>query len=226
MVKLTMDDVFKAVSKPLPEFQIKPKRTALLLIDFQELVHSESLLKEAVSAGLPEKAVKEALKEYDRRVNTAVKNAQKILRVCRKKGYDVVHVKMGAQTSDPRHTAKINRKSDFILPMDAERGNFIEEIKPIEGELVFAKTNGGAFTGTNLDFVLRNMDIDSLIMTGFLTDQCVLATALSAADIGYDVLLVEDAGTGSTKENHDAVIRLAKDVFFKVKPTEELLRLL
>lgn len=226
MGKLTMEDVFKALAKPLPDFEIKPGKTALLLIDFQELVSSKPLLREAVGAGLPEREVREALREYDERINKAVKNAQKILRACRKKGYDIVHVKLGAQTSDPRHTAKVNRKADFIVPMDAERGRFLDEVKPAEGELVFPKTNGGAFTGTNLDFVLRNMDINSIIVTGFLTDQCVLATTIHGGDTGYDVLLVEDACTGTTKENHDAVIRIAKDVFLKVKTTQELLRTL
>jgi len=226
MGKLTMDNIFKVLSKPLPDFKTKPKKTALLLIDIQELVSSKPLLQEAVDAGLPEREVREALREYDQRVKKAVKNAQRILRACRKKGYDIVHVKLGAQTSDPRHTAKINRKSDLIVPMDAERGKFLEDVKPIKGELVFPKTNGGAFTGTNLDFVLRNMDIESIILTGFLTDQCVLATAICGADIGYDVLLVEDACTGTTRENHDAVIRLARDVFLKVKSTTELLRIL
>lgn len=226
MGKMTMEDVFKALAKPLPDFKIKPKKTALLLIDIQRLVDSEPLLQEGVNAGLDKKEVQGALREYDQRVKKAVKNAQKILTACRKKGYDIVHVKIGAQTSDPRHTAKINRKADFIVPMDAEKGRFFDEVKPKKGELVFPKTNGGAFTGTNLDFVLRNMDIESIILTGFLTDQCVLATALSGADIGYDVLLIDDACTGTTKENHESVIRIAKDVFLKVKSTSELLKIL
>jgi len=224
--KLTMDDVFKALAKPLPDFEIRPGRTALLLIDFQKLVSPRLLLQEAVDEGLAEKEVKEALREYDQRIKNAVKNARRILQVCRKKGYDIIHIKLGAQTSDPRHTAKINRKANFIVSMDAEKGKFLDEVKPAEGELVFPKTNGGAFTGTNLDFVLRNMDIESIIVTGFLTDQCVLATAICGADIGYDVLLIEDACTGTTRENHDAVIRLARDVFLKVKTTAELLRIL
>ena len=226
MGKLNMDDVFKALAKPLPDFEIKPGKTALLLIDIQNLVSSKPLLQEALGAGLREREVREALREYDERVKKAVKNARRVLQVCRKKGYDIVHIKLGAQTSNPRHTAKINRKADFIVPMDAEKGKFLDEVKPAKGELIFPKTNGGAFTGTNLDFVLRNMDIDSIIVTGFLTDQCVLATAICGADIGYDVLLVEDACTGTTKENHHAVVRLAKDVFLKVKSTAELMRIL
>ncbi|MFQ6074456.1 MAG: cysteine hydrolase family protein [Candidatus Bathyarchaeia archaeon] len=226
MEKLTMEDVFKALAKPLPDFEIKPGKTALLLIDMQKLVSSEALLREALDAGLPEKEVREALLEYDERVKRVLKNAQKILQACRRKGYDVVHIRLGAQTSNPRHTAKINRKAEFIVPMDSERGKFFEEVKPIKGELVFPKTSGGAFSGTNLDFVLRNMDIESIIVMGFLTDQCVLATTIHGGDLGYDVLLVEDACTGTTKENHDAVVRLARDVFLKVKSTDEVLRIL
>lgn len=192
----------------------------------QKLVSSEALLQEALDAGLSEKEVRETLLKYDQRIKKVVENAQKILQACRKKGFDVMHIKLGAQTSNPRHTAKINRKAEFIVPMDADRGKFFEEVKPTKGELVFPKTNGGAFSGTNLDFVLRNMDIESIIVMGFLTDQCVLATAIHGGDLGYDVLLVEDACTGTTKENHDAVVRLAKDVFLKVKSTDEVLRTL
>jgi len=53
-----------------------------------------------------------------------------------------------------------------------------------------------------------------------------LATTVYGGDIGYDVLLVEDACTGTTKENHDAVVRFARDVFLKVKSTDELLHTL
>ena len=145
MGKLTMDDVFKALAKPLPDFKIKPGKTALLLIDIQKLISSKPLLQEALDAGLPEKDVREALREYDQRIKKVVKNARKILQACRKKGYDIMHIKLGAQTSDPRHTAKINRKANFIVPMDAEKGKFLDEVKPAKGELVFPKTNGGAY---------------------------------------------------------------------------------
>jgi nicotinamidase-related amidase len=162
MGRLTMDDVFKALAKPLPDFEIKRGKTALLLIDFQNLVSSKPLLQEALDAGLPETEVREALREYDQRVKRAVKNARRILLACRNKGYDVMHIKLGAQTSNPRHTAKINRKADLIVPMGAEKGRFLNEVRPARGELIFPKTNGGAFTGTNLDFVLRNMDVESI----------------------------------------------------------------
>ncbi len=175
MGKLTMDDVFKAMAKPLPELEIKPGKTALILIDMQQLIFSDELLKGALEARLPEQEVRELLAEHDQTIRSAVRNAGRILAMCRQKGYDVIHVRLAAQTDNPRHTAKINRKADFVLPASSQKAQFLDEMKPINGELVFEKTNGGAFTGTNLDFVLRNMDITGIIAAGFLTDQCVLA---------------------------------------------------
>nr|MDO8098099.1 isochorismatase family cysteine hydrolase [Candidatus Njordarchaeota archaeon] len=114
----------------------------------------------------------------------------------------------------------------MIVPPQSEDNELIDEVKPLPGELIVTKTNGGALSGTNLDFILRNMDIDSLILVGFLTDQCVLATSLHAADLGYDVLLVEDACTTRYKSLHDAALQAQKDVCAKIKTTDEVVSIL
>jgi nicotinamidase-related amidase len=170
--------------------------------------------------------VREVVKEYDERVKKATKNAQKVLNSCRKKGFDVVHVRMQGPSDNPRHTAKVNRKIGLIVPPKFEDGEFIDEVKPLSSELVITKTNGGALSGTNLDFILRNMDIDSLILVGFLTDQCVLATSLHAADLGYDVLIVKDACTTRSKTLHDAVLLAQKDVCAKIKSADEVVKII
>ena len=48
--------------------------------------------------------------------------------------------------------------------------------------LVVDKLTSGAFTASFLDHALRNMNITSLVITGILTDQCVLGTARAAAE--------------------------------------------
>jgi len=222
MNKMTFEDVIRTVESPYPDFEIRRGKTALTLIDMQRFVLGDHLVKAAIKAGLNESAVKEVVKDYDERVKMAVKNAQRVLAMCREKGIDVVHVRMQGPTDNPRHTAKVNRKIGLIVPPRFEDGEFIDEVKPLPGELVVTKTNGGALSGTNLDFVLRNMDIDSLILVGFLTDQCVLATSVHAADLGYDVLIVEDACTARSKVLHDAVLLAQKDVCAKIKTTSEV----
>ena len=47
MGKLTMEDVFRTLAKPLPEFALEPGKTALILIDMQKLVGFEELPHEA-----------------------------------------------------------------------------------------------------------------------------------------------------------------------------------
>lgn len=224
MKKVTFKDVIRVTESPYPDFELRPGKTALILIDMQKFVSGDYLIKAAVKAGLDEYSVRDAVKDYDDRVKRAVINARRILDLCREKGFDVIHVKIQGPTANPRHTAKVNRKIGLIIPPEFEDSDFIEEVTPLPGELVITKTNGGALSGTNLDFILRNMDIDGLILVGFLTDQCVLATSLHAADLGYDVLLVEDACTTRSRALHDAVLEAQKDVCAKVKTTDEVVR--
>jgi len=226
MKKITFEDVIRTVESPYPDFELRKGKTALILIDMQKFVLGEHLVKAAVKTGLNEHAVRDVVKDYDKRVKSAVKNAQRLLNLCRRKGFDIVHVRMQGPTDNPRHTAKVNRKIGLIIPPKFEDGEFIDEVKPLHGELVITKTNGGALSGTNLDFILRNMDIDSLILVGFLTDQCILATSLHAADLGYDVLIVEDACTTRSKKLHDAVLLAQKDVCAKIKTTNQIVKIL
>jgi nicotinamidase-related amidase len=226
MKKITFEDIIRITETPYPDFELKPGKTALLLIDIQKFVLGEHLVKTAVKAGLDETEVRSVVKDYDERVKNVVRNVKKLLDVCRKKRFDVIHIKMQGPTNNPRHTAKVNRKIGLMIPPEFEDSDFITEVKPLPGELVITKTNGGALSGTNLDFVLRNMDIDSLIIVGFLTDQCVLATSVNAADLGYDVLLLEDGCTTRSKMLHDAVLLAQKDVCAKIKTTDEVVKIL
>jgi nicotinamidase-related amidase len=222
--KLTIEDVIGALETPYPDFEIEPGKTALVLIDIQKIASPEPFVKAAIKKGLPEKDVKEAVMDYEKRFWKAVENSAKILIACRQKGIDVVHVHIEAPTRNPLHTAKVNRKIGLIVPPASEECRSLDAVKPLPDELIVNKTNGGAFSGTNLDFILRNMDIQSLILVGFLTDECVAATAYHASDIGYDVLLVRDACATHRNEAHEALIWSLDDMCLKVYTTDEVLR--
>jgi len=222
--KLTIEDVIYALETPYPDFDIAPGKTALVLIDMQKIASPEPFVKAAIKKGLPENDVKEAVADYERRFWKAVDNAERILKACRRKGIDVVHVHLEAPTKNPLHTAKVNRKIGLIISPASDESQSLDPVKPLPGELVVNKTNGGAFTGTNLDFILRNMDIQSLILVGFLTDECVAATAYQASDIGYDVLLVRDATATHRNEAHEALIWSLDDMCLKVYTTDQVLK--
>jgi len=222
--KLTIEDVIYALETPYPDFDIEPNKTALVLIDIQKIASPEPFVKAAIKKGLPEKDVKEAVMDYEKRFWAAVENSSRILKACRAKGIHIVHVHLEAPTRNPLHTAKVNRKIGLIVPPASEECESLDQVKPLPDELIINKTNGGAFSGTNLDFVLRNMDVQSLIMVGFLTDECVAATAYHASDLGYDVLLARDACATHRNEAHEALIWSLDDMCLKVHTTDEVLK--
>jgi nicotinamidase-related amidase len=223
LVKLTIDDVISALETPYPDFEIAPGKTALILIDIQKIASPEPFVKAAIKKGFPKADVEAAVEDYATRFWKAVDNSARILKACREKGIDVVHVHLEAPTKNPLHTAKVNRKIGLIVPPASDECQSLDQVRPIQDELIITKTNGGAFSGTNLDFILRNMDIQSLILVGFLTDECVAATAYHASDLGYDVLLVRDATATHRKEAHEALIWSLDDMCLKVYTTDQVL---
>jgi nicotinamidase-related amidase len=73
---------------------------------------------------------------------------------------------------------------------------------------VFDKPVYSAFSTGALHPFLREKDISTLIITGAETDVCVLATVLSAVDLGYRIILVQDGLCSSSDEAHDALTNL------------------
>jgi nicotinamidase-related amidase len=73
---------------------------------------------------------------------------------------------------------------------------------------VIDKTRYSGFAEPRLLAHLREREADALIISGSETDVCVLATVLSAVDLGYRVIIVRDAVCSSSDEGHDMLLRL------------------
>lgn len=85
--------------------------------------------------------------------------------------------------------------------MPGTRGaDVIDEIAPRENEIILDKVNYSAFEGTDLERQLRDRGIKTVVMSGVVTYACVLATAFSAFDRDFDVVLATDA-VGSWKDD-------------------------
>ncbi|WP_159578954.1 cysteine hydrolase family protein [Streptococcus halichoeri] len=59
-----------------------------------------------------------------------------------------------------------------------------------------------AFAGTDLDMRLRERKVDTVTLTGVMTDICVLHTAIDAYNLGYQIEVVADATASLTPEGH------------------------
>ena len=91
----------------------------------------------------------------------------------------------------------------------------IELVEPLAAlanpEQVFDKLGYSIFSAPDLDPALQKSNVGTLILSGIETDVCVYASALQAIDLGYFVVLVEDALASPDEEAHRAVIdRLAR----------------
>ena len=83
-------------------------------------------------------------------------------------------------------------------------GAFPETLRPREGELVITKQYASAFFGTDLAAKLKDMGVDTLLITGLSTSGCVRATALDACQHGFLPFVVREACGDRHQAPHEA----------------------
>jgi nicotinamidase-related amidase len=101
--------------------------------------------------------------------------------------------------------------SERLAPM------FLELVEPLRRlappAFVLDKHFFSPFHNTRLAELLQSRSADTLVITGAETDMCVLAAVLDAVDLGFRVVLPEDALCSSSDEMHDAVLGLYRNRF-------------
>ena len=100
-----------------------------------------------------------------------------------------------------------------VVAIRVERPNVTEQppgsgfAEGILADLEIVKRSIGAFATSDLHEQLQGRGIDTLVLTGIATNLGVESTARAAADLGYDLVFVEDAMTALTTDEHDATVR-------------------
>ena len=89
-------------------------------------------------------------------------------------------------------------------PVNDPSGQIDDRIAPLPGEIVLTKSSSGPSASTNLDQILRNMGVHSLVVCGLTTAVCVAQTAREMADVSFQVIVAEDALTELSEESHRA----------------------
>lgn len=126
-------------------------------------------------------------------MNAAAENAARLLGDARQRGTMIIHIQhIMASTAAP-----------FFHP-STPGGDIHNSVTPHEGELVIEKGRPNAFVGTTLETVLRDQNIEHVIICGAMSQMCVDATARAAIDLGFTITVAHDA-CAAAKVSHNGV---------------------
>ena len=174
--------------------------TALLFVDMQRIY--------CIPGRDPGHPERDASHYYHRRLrDTVIPNQVRLLKAARRAKIQVLHTIIEALTADGRDISLDHRLSNIFMPKGHPEAQPIAKLALAENEILLPKSSSGVFNSTNIDYVLRNMNIRYLIVAGVVTDQCVDMAVRDAADKGYLVSMPEDASATYTQERHDAAIK-------------------
>lgn len=128
----------------------------------------------------------------------------------RKAGVPVVYVTIGFRPGrpeiDPRNKtfgALAGRPAD---PAEEQAMQIPSDVAPEPGDIVVTKRRVSAFSGSDLDLLLRAQGIDHLVLTGIATSGVVLSTLRQAADLDYTLTVLADACLDADPEVHRVLI--------------------
>jgi ureidoacrylate peracid hydrolase len=138
---------------------------------------------------------------------TALPNMQRLQQACRKAGIEVLYTVIENRTRDGRDASLDYKISGLMVPKGSWDAQVLDAVAPEEDEIVIPKTSSSVFISTNIDYVLRNLGIRSLMLVGMLTDQCVDSAVRDACDLGYLVTVVTDACVTLSQERHDTSLK-------------------
>lgn len=188
-------------------FAFEPAATALLVIDMQRDFLEPGGFGELLGNDVAELA-------------RVVAPLRALLEATRDAGMFVVHTREGHRPdlSDcpPAKLARGGGEATIgspgprgrILVRGEEGHEIVSELAPLPGEVVLDKPGKGAFYATDLDLLLRNRGIASLIVTGVTTEVCVHTTVREANDRGYGCLVPGDCVGSYFPEFHAVGLRM------------------
>jgi len=214
---------------PWPEFDVDWTRTALLIVDMQNYSSNPSCgIAHMLAERYPDVA-----QYYVPRIREAVANTRQLLDVFRHLEHAVIFTRHGALLADGRDMIRRRQQRDDLAREQTNRPTLwakgsqehqvVAELAPMDHELVIDKNASSPFNGTGIDQLLRNMNLETLVMAGMATDMCVETTARDAADRGYNVIVVEDAVATFFPDHHRAALSAVARVYAKVWSTDRVL---
>jgi nicotinamidase-related amidase len=195
-------------AQPFP-IEIEPARTALLITDMQR----DFLEPGGFGASLGNDVVL---------LRAAIGPCRRLLEAARACGMLVIHTREGhrpdladappAKVERGHPTARIGDLGPMgrILVRGEPGHDIVEDLSPRVGEPVIDKPGKGAFYQTDLELVLKNRGITTLLVCGVTTEVCVHTTIREGNDRGFRCVAIADACASYFPEFHRVGLEMTK----------------
>jgi len=209
---------FRALATP-PPLLLHPDRTALLVVDMQ---YFDAHPDWGEGRTAQEMGVAHCFDPFFSEIDAAIPHIQRLLALFRHKQMEVIHVRVAERTQNSRDVGLKQLVRGLIVPSNTREADFLESIAPAGDELIIDKSSSGVFPVTNLDRLLRNIGIDTMLFTGTSTGGCVESAVHDALDLGYQVVVVDDACADSSREAHAVALARLGSAGAHILRTDEL----
>jgi nicotinamidase-related amidase len=199
----------KAIEAEPYELEFDPKTTALLIIDMQ---------RDFVMPG----GFGEALGNDVTPLQATIAPTKRVLEAARKKGMLVIHTREGHRPdlTDCPPTKLVRGRGKTRIGDPGPMGrilvrgeighDIVPELYPAAGEPVIDKPGKGAFYATDLELILRDRSIKTLIVCGVTTEVCVNTSVREANDRGYESVVLADCVGSYFPEFQKAALAMIK----------------
>ena len=120
--------------------------------------------------------------------------------------YAVIGFRKGAPEVSPNNKGLSARKGSFDAIDMADFMKVHPEIAPQEGDITVIKRRVSGFTGSDLEVILRSLNVQHLVLTGIATGGVVLATLIEAADKDYRLTVLSDCCGDPEEDVHQLLV--------------------
>ena len=175
--------------------QVDPRTTAVVLVEYQNDFTTEG--------GTLHGAVEGVMKQND-----MLENSQRVVDAARRAG----------ELGDPDKVYGILKgvidSNSFVK--GTWGAEICDQMAPQEGDIIVEGKRGlDTFATTNIDFILRSRGIETVALSGFLTNCCVESTMRTAYEKGYDVITLTDCTAATSDEEQQSAVTKDYPMFSK-----------
>ena len=203
----------KAAYSENPAFEINPKKSALLVIDMQD---------EFVKPHWTPFWVPEATRRVER--------VRRLIEYSRKRNIPIIFTAFASTHSyldRPKTGVSMpNRYAGKVKddPSYFREGKIWHELAPKPNEIVVYKPSYGAFYDTPLESILKNLERDTVIICGTLTNFCCGTTARQAYERGFKVVVGSDVVATDDPQLQEAELKTLRKGFAMVITSDHIMK--